>query len=245
MTANTSDTYDTSDTSGDKRIDLRPGLIGSAVALLVSAGLSVWGWSTIPDGARIPMHWNGAGEVDRYGSKTEALLTLPLVMAGICVLMAVLPLVLPRQKGLAGSARAYTAAWLGVLVLMTGLHAAEIINATGGGIPTPRIAIAGVGLLLVVLGNYLPKTRANWVVGVRTPWTLQSERSWRRTHRLAGWLFVGFGLLLLAFAFLLPLSALVPVIITGAVLSGVVPAAYSWWTWRGDPDAEDSPAARR
>ncbi|GAA3150895.1 hypothetical protein GCM10010466_47510 [Planomonospora alba] len=236
MTANTSDRT---------RIDLRPGLIGSAVALLVSAGLSAWGWSTIPDGARIPMHWNAAGEVDRYGTKAEALLTPPLIMIGICVLMAVLPLVLPRRKGLAGSARAYTAAWLGVLVLITGLHAAGIVNAAGGGIPTPRVVLAGVGLLLVVLGNYLPKTRANWAVGVRTPWTLQSERSWRRTHRLAGWLFAGFGLVLLAFAFLLPLPAVAPVVVGGAVACGVVPAAYSWWVWRDDPDAGGRESARR
>ncbi|MEW5931420.1 MAG: SdpI family protein [Gemmatimonadota bacterium] len=55
-----------------------------------------------------------------------------------------------------------------------------------------------LGLLFVALGNYLPRVRPNWFVGVRTPWTLSSDAVWRDTHRLAGWTFVAAGLLLAA-----------------------------------------------
>ncbi|MDH2424042.1 SdpI family protein [Sphaerisporangium sp. TRM90804] len=229
----------------DTRLDLRPGLAGSAVALLVAAGCSVWGWFAIPGDARLPMHWNASGEADRYVSKTQALLELPLIMLGLCVFMAVLPRVLPRRRHMASSARTYTAAWIGVLVLMTGLHAVSVVNGAGGQIPVSRVTVAGVGLLLVVLGNYLPKTRSNWAVGVRTPWTLQSEHSWKRANRMAGWLFVAHGLVVLAVAFLLPLPAVFLVLVVGVVVASVLPVAYSWWAWRSDPRTSEAEAGGR
>ncbi len=228
-----------------RRLSLRPGLIGSAAALVVSAGISVWGWLEIPDGARLPMHYGAAGEVDRYGGKVEALLSMPAVIVGLCVLFCVLPFVLPRRENLAGSALAYNGAWIGVLALLTGIHAVTVINATGGDIPVPRVAMAGVGVLLLVLGNYLPKTRGNWAVGVRTPWTMDSEESWRRTHRLAGRLFAVVGLVLAVAAFVVPLPALVPIALVGPLAACLIPAIYSWWTWRADQNENPGATPKR
>jgi uncharacterized membrane protein len=66
-----------------------------------------------------------------------------------------------------------------------------------------RWIIAGVAVLFVVMGNYMPKTRASFMFGVRTPWTLSSDMAWERTHRLAGRLFMVAGVLGFAGAFLL------------------------------------------
>jgi len=224
----------TENITGDRTVNPRPGLIGSAVALIVSAGVSIWGWTQIPDGARLPVHWGPSGEADRFGGKLEALGVLPLIMLGLCVLFVLLPRLLPRRRHLASSAHTYTASWLGVLALLTGIHAVSVVNATGGEIPVVRIITAGVGALFLVLGNYLPKTRSNWAVGVRTPWTMQSERSWRLTHRLAGRLFAVLGVVLLVVAFPLPLTALFPVVLAGVAVASLVPLVYSWWIWRAE-----------
>lgn len=221
-----------SDETTRRTIDPRPGLIATAAVLLPVIGLSVWAWLRLPADVQLPVHWGPSGEADRYGSKLEALALLPAIMLGVSVLFAVLPRLLPRRENLASSARAYLAAWIGALLLMGGIHTVSVLNAVGGDLPMARIVFAGVGLLFLVLGNYLPKTRANWAVGVRTPWTLEDERTWRRTHRLAGRLFAGVGLVLLAGAFTLPMAALFPVMIAGVAVVSVVPPVYSWWVWR-------------
>ncbi|MER6177250.1 SdpI family protein [Streptosporangium sp. NPDC001681] len=224
----------TENTTDARTVNPRPGLIGSAVALLVSAGVSIWGWIQIPDDALLPVHWGPSGEADRFAGKAEALSLPPLIMLGLCVLFVVLPRLFPRRRNMADSAHAYTAAWIGSLALIAGVHTVSTVNATGGELPVVRFGIAGVGALFLVLGNYLPKTRGNWAVGVRTPWTMESERSWRRTHRLTGRLFAGFGLLLLIVAFLLPVPALFPIVLAGVVVTGLVPLVYSWWIWRAE-----------
>jgi uncharacterized membrane protein len=93
------------------------------------------------------------------------------------------------------------------------------------------IMITSVGVLLLVLGNVLPRVRSNWWMGVRTPWTLSSERVWRSTHRLAGRTFVLGGLIVLA-GLLLPAAWRVYLVMIAITVSAVVPAFWSWIDWR-------------
>ena len=83
-----------------------------------------------------------------------------------------------------------------------------------------------VGLLFLILGNYLPKIRQNRTMGIRLPWTLASGENWTRTHRLAGFLWVAGGLLLI----LLTLLGLGNVWVYAAVMAAMVliPGFYSW-----------------
>jgi uncharacterized membrane protein len=92
-----------------------------------------------------------------------------------------------------------------------------------------------VGALFVVIGNYLGKTRSNFFFGVRTPWTLSSELSWARTHRLAGRLFVLSGLVIMLTAVVAPgptTALVISLAIAGVV---AIPVAYSYLVWRSDP----------
>lgn len=94
--------------------------------------------------------------------------------------MIVWPRVTPRRRALAGSARGYSASWVGALCLLAVLHVAIVASALSlaegtsesapsTGIPMVRVVSVGVGVLFVVMGNYLPKTRANWTIGFRLP----------------------------------------------------------------------------
>ena len=103
-----------------------------------------------------------------------------------------------------------------------------------------------LGLLFVVLGNVMGKIRPNWFVGVRTPWTLSSKKSWTKTHRLAGWLFIAMGLLAAAWGLLQSawMFGLMLAFDGGCVLAIVV---YSYLVYRNDPlrtaPANTSPGA--
>ena len=90
-----------------------------------------------------------------------------------------------------------------------------------------------VGLLFVVIGNTLPKSRPGFFVGIRTPWTITDEDNWVATHRLGGKLFMLAGVALVIAA-LLDVSAglRLAVMLGGTLLAALVPVVYSWWFWR-------------
>ena len=94
-----------------------------------------------------------------------------------------------------------------------------------------------VGLLFAVIGNYFGKIRSNFFFGIRTPWTLASERSWNRTHRIGGRLFMAMGFFLVVFALIPSLSAYSWIAMVGGI-GIIVPVVflYSYRTWKSDPD---------
>ena len=99
----------------------------------------------------------------------------------------------------------------------------------------PRFIGLAVGAMFFVMGNVLGKLRPNWFFGVRTPWTLSSKLSWNKTHRLAGWVFVLGGLLLMAAGLVGTPTAMG--IAFAVLMAGVLGAVtYSYFVWRSDPD---------
>lgn len=204
-----------------------------AVMLLVTA----WAWPQLPADARIPIHWGADGQVDGWADKTIGLLLLPAIAAGIAVMFAVIPLIEPRRRNLERSATAYGAIWVGVMLLLGGVQLLIIGTALGGSFDTTRLVFVGTGALFIVIGNYLPKVRPNYMVGIRTPWTLTSDVAWTRTHRMGGRLFVIEGIAMI----LLGLVGVTGVALAGALIGGVlvllvVVFAYSYQVWKADPE---------
>jgi uncharacterized membrane protein len=89
-----------------------------------------------------------------------------------------------------------------------------------------------VGGLFVAIGSVLGRVRSNFFFGIRTPWTLTSERSWEKTHRLGGWLFVAEGVLVAAGALLRPGELWVTLLVGSIVAMLVVLTVYSYVVWR-------------
>ncbi|MDD4445949.1 MAG: SdpI family protein, partial [Eubacteriales bacterium] len=98
----------------------------------------------------------------------------------------------------------------------------------GAEIPITMLVTALVGVLLVVCGNYLPKCRRNYTVGIKLPWTLDSDENWNKTHRFAGPVWVVGGILFIATAFFDTLYAGLGVITVMVAL----PAVYSYSVYR-------------
>lgn len=92
-----------------------------------------------------------------------------------------------------------------------------------------RLVMIGVGLLFATLGNYLGKSKRNFFLGIRTPWTLASDEVWRRTHRLGGWVMVGAGVALVVMGFTGIHQLAFALVIGAAVL---VPVIYSFFAYR-------------
>ena len=204
------------------------------VAVMIAAG--VWTYLQLPAGSLVPSHWNAAGRVDGY-SGAWILFLMPALTVGFDLLMAALLRVEPRRRHLLASTAPYVAIVLGFGTLMAVMQGITVWSALGGVQAADTVGSlipVAVGLFLVLIGIFLPRVKSNFFMGIRTPWTLSSERSWERTHRLGAWLIAGLGVAVVLAA-AVPQAALF-VIPGGVGIVLVVLVAYSYVAWRDDPD---------
>jgi len=206
-------------------------LIATLVLAAAMVGFAFWVAARVPPGTELATHWNAAGEIDARAPALWALL-LP---AGITVILglvfAAVPFIEPMQDRLEGSAPVMRASWVGLLLLMVTVQMIEAAPALGWPLG-PNLLLVILGGVLMVIGNALPKSRPGFFVGIRTPWTITDTDIWIATHRMGGKLMMLVGAVFIVLGFVpLPPTARVPIIVAGAIGSGLIPAAYSWWLW--------------
>jgi uncharacterized membrane protein len=202
-------------------------LMVSALFILVALVAAVWLYPQLP--AQVPVHWDLHGQINGTLPRLWGAAFPVLIILALAVLTVLLPLISPQQFEIQPFAAAYGVMMLAVQGMMLAVGLAVLLAGAGYALPIPAIAMLAVGVLLMVLGNYMGKLRKNFFIGIRTPWTLASDAVWERTHRMAGWLFVAAGLVMVASVLVgapiwLPLGA-----IAAATL---LPVVYSLWIYR-------------
>lgn len=196
----------------------------TSVIILLPALAGVILWNRLPD--RMPTHWNVSGEIDSWSSKPFAVFGLPLILLAaqwLCLLGTAAD---PKKENHSDKVLQLVI-WI-IPVLSVVLHVLTYAAALGHGVRMEMIMPVLVGLLLVIMGNYLPKCKQNYTIGIKIPWTLNSEENWNRTHRMAGRLWVACGLVCMLTGFFGGFW-----IFLGLVLVMVlVPFLYSWLLFR-------------
>jgi uncharacterized membrane protein len=173
---------------------------------------------------QIPTHWNFQGEIDGHMSKPWGVYLIPIISSVLSLILWYLPKIAPKGFKLDGAKKVYN---IIVFVLSVFLYVIMIITfkaALDNSLNTTQILFILMGLLNVIIGNYLSKVPKNFFLGIRTPWTLASDKVWYQTHRLGSWTFILCGLLIVIAA-LIDLSRMV--IITLLLLAVLIPAIYS------------------
>lgn len=194
----------------------------AAIAVAFAASLLLY--PRLPE--RMPTHFNIAGQVDAYGSRLEGAFGLPVVALIIYGLLFVIPYADPKRASLLRSSDAYMLMRTAVVLFMLYMHGVILYTVLRGGTLSNGLIFAGTGAVFIVMGNYMPRMRPNWIAGIRTPWTLSSESVWRATHRLGGRIFVLGGLLMLFSSFLTERLMLVALFLTIGLIA-IVPTVYS------------------
>lgn len=197
-----------------------------AVALVAVAAIgSAAAYPFLP--AQLPMHWNIDGEVDAWGAKNLVVPLLPAAMLGLLALFLALPWLSPQKFSLDTFRATYEYIVALVLGLCVYIHALTLWAGWSGRLDVSRAIIGGVCLLFVAMGNVLGKVKRNFYVGVRTPWTIASDRVWIGTHRLAARMFVAAGLVgLVACLFADGMWTFI-VLMVGVGAAAVIPIVYS------------------
>ncbi len=183
--------------------------------------------------AKLPTHWNFSGAIDGYSSKAFTVFGLPLMMAAITLLVPFF-LALDPKKANMSSALKLLVQWVCPAISLV-LSTSTMLIGLGYSLPVPLIIYVLLGILFMIIGNYLPKTKQSYTMGIRLPWTLNSEENWNRTHRLAGklWMIGGF-LMMVCGIFTQCTPSGIP---TGIILFVVIvltgtPAFYSLWLYK-------------
>jgi uncharacterized membrane protein len=212
--------------------------LGIASALLVAAMAvtAVIAGLNLPAELRLPVHWDLSGAPDDYADKWVALLMPAAITAGVGLLFWFLPRLEPRARNLSRSQGLYLWGWAAVLLLGVAIQLVVLSTAFDWGIPANQLIVGACGLIFVLIGNQLGKSRSMYLIGLRTPWTLASEEVWIRTHRLAGKLMVLGGLVAIVAALLpLPSGLLATIVIATIATAAIVPIIYSFLLWRREP----------
>ena len=186
------------------------------IPMLIGFGL----WDQLPD--QIPTHWNMQGEIDGYSSKLFAIVVLPLILVGVQWLCTLGTLADPKNKNIADKLWKLVLWICPVISLLLGYITYG--NVLGMQMDINMITPIFMGLLFMIIGNYLPKCQQSYTVGIKIPWTLNSEENWNKTHRFAGpcWMIAGF-----LSAVLGMLGFMVPMLICLIVMV-FVPVVYSY-----------------
>ncbi len=157
-------------------------LLVSAAFIVIAAIAAVWLWPHLP--AQVPSHWSFHGEVNGYRSRLWAALFPMIGVTGIALLTWLLPAISPNRFRIGPFASVFAGLMLVVQGLFLVMGVITLLAGAGYPLPVPKIAMLSVGALFTILGNYMGKLQRNFFIGIRTPWTLASETTWERTHRL-------------------------------------------------------------
>jgi immunity protein, SdpI family len=198
-------------------------------------------YNSLPES--VPTHWNDHGIVNGYTPKPWGVFILPLMMLGIYLMFLIVPALSPsgfRINRFIGVYWILCTVTIGFLLVMTIF---ALLKAQGSSVPLNRVMNAGIGVLIIVIGNFLGKVTKNFFVGIRTPWTLASDEVWFRTHRLAGISFVIAGFVVLIAAALGYGGSWIAIIIIAAALISIIYSAVIYKRIEGfkDDSTESDP----
>lgn len=155
-------------------------------------------WSKLPD--QLPTHFDAHGQVDGWSSKPFAVCGLPLIMLvlyWICVLGTMSD---PKKINI-NSKMFKLVLWI-IPVVSVICNYFTYATAFGIDARVSKICYIMLGVIFIVVGNYLPKSRQSYTMGIKLPWTLNSEENWNKTHRMAGWLWIVCGVVFIANIFI-------------------------------------------
>lgn len=203
-----------------KAIPKRTLLVTCIIILLpMFFGLALW--NRLPE--RMPTHFDLSGTADDYSGRPFAVIGLPLFILAMQLFCAVMLRADPKKQNISEK-MAQLILWVCPAVsLFAGLSI--YLSALGFAINVSRFGMVFVGLLFIAIGNYLPKCRHNYTVGIRVPWTLDDEDNWNHTHRFAGYVWIIAGVVTLLSVFL---SHATVVWVAAIFVASLSPLVYSF-----------------
>ena len=199
-------------------------LIITSLVTLIPIVIGLLLWNKLPE--QVPFHWDINGNVDNWASRTVSVFVMPAILLAfhwLCVLMSTID---PKSKSYHPSTIKLVL-WICPMISLL-VSVLVYCYALGYGLRVEVIMPLFMGALFVVIGNLLPKMRQSYTMGIKLPWTLNSEENWNKTHRFAGKLWVAGGVVTMATAFLGNFWIFIGIL----ALMVIIPTLYSYLYYR-------------
>ena len=199
--------------------NLKTMIIASIIILIpMIFGLAMW--DQLP--AEIATHFGENGEPNGWSSKPMAVIGIPLILLLVEWCCAFVTGVDPKHENI--SDKMYTLVlWIAPLISLFACGSMYLYTFDSS-INTTTIAVVMMGVMFIVIGNYMPKMKQSYTLGIKLPWTLESEENWYRTHRVAGYAFMTAGVITII-ACVLQMYWMTFVALLGAT---IIPTVYSY-----------------
>ena len=202
-------------------------IITTIITLLpILAGVILW--NRLPE--QMPMHFNAAGEVDGTAGKAFGVFGMPLLLVAVQWLCALASLKADPKAYNISDKMMGLVLWI-IPVVSVLMHVLVYGTALGKKMNVEVVIPVLAGLMLVIVGNWLPKCKQTYTLGIKLPWTLADETNWNRTHRFAGPIWVAGGMVIMVSAFIggMMLWVMLPVFVAMVA----APTVYSYLLFKG------------
>lgn len=168
-------------------------LLLSSLLILGALILGAVLWPQLPD----PMasHWNVNDQVDGYTSRLWGVLLMPLISLAMLGLFLLIPKIDPLKANIAAFRPTFNLFIFLFLLFLFYLHGLTLLWNLGYHFRMSQALLPAMGLLFFFIAHLLRHAKRNWFIGIRTPWTLSSDRVWSETHRIGATLFAICGIL--------------------------------------------------
>ncbi len=197
--------------------------------IIVSFAIGVYFYPQMPE--LMPTHWNMAGEIDAYSSKTTALFIMPIISLIMFLLFVWFPKADPKKDNVKFNQAYYERTVFSIMLFLFCVYIATIMIALGYKIDIGKVVVCGIGLLFILISRQIKDIKPNWFFGIRTPWTISNDIVWEKTHKIGAQLFKAFGLILFLFGLATPIMA-IPILIAFCLALIIWSFLYPYLEWR-------------
>jgi len=199
--------------------------------LMIITSIILWAifFNQLPD--QVPMQWGVDGSVNWYGSKKIAFLINNGALIFTYLLLYILPKIDPKRKNYQQFSRSYRITFYTVIGILFIINLFVLFTSLGHQLKLHFFIPILVGLLMIIMGNYMQTFKPNWFIGIRTPWTLSNKEVWRKTHRLGSKIFILLGFILILMPFV-PETLVFPAILISTIIGVLIPIGYSYYLYQ-------------
>ena len=198
-------------------------LIIASIVILLPVLIGIVLWNRLPD--RMAIHFGMNNEADGYSSRAVAVFGLPLFLLAVEWLCAAVMANDPKKQNISPKMFSFSL-WIAPVISLITAAAMYSFN-LGYQVNFTFVVELMLGVLFIIIGNYLPKARQNYTMGIKIPWTLANEENWNLTHRLAGYLWVIGGILMVIVSLTGTGGAGWLILIVALIV--LIPCIYSYW----------------
>ena len=196
----------------------------TTIICLLPMFLGITLYDALPE--MIPSQWGFSGEISSYMSKNSMVFYMPVFMALCNLVVHAAFYIDPKRANQSETLKKITAFIVPVISLI--FIPLSYLAGLGVNINIVPIAMLILGVVFMLIGNYMPKCRQNYTMGIKVPWTLYSEENWNRTHRMAGKIWTAGGIIIIMSTWFDMYYIIIPVM----VVMTVVPVVYSYMLYR-------------